>query len=288
VLGAIATARLATMAPAVPIAAAGTMIFGLSWIPAFIVVDVLLPFADGFVMFALAVAPILFFYAILIAHKKTMLIGYLSVLLFASAGGFMDRMTYDPVNLVNTTIAAVIAAGTALVLWAIIAPATPQAARRRFVRVIRTALAGIAAPRRPIGRDEFDTAMTEALERLQGSLHDDRPEDAAVFEAGIALASAGRQLIRLRAEASGAEPAAVELAELLARQRAGWIGCARHSATAAAAACLIGLREPATDPCRLQSAVRKLVFFAAIRDELQHMSGLFSRERSCGVPSRAA
>ena len=288
VLGALATARLATMAPAVPIAAAGTMIFGLSWIPAFIVVDVLLPFADGFSMFALVVAPILFFYAFLMAHKRTMLIGYLSVLLFASAGEFTDRMTYDPVNLVNTTIAAVIAAATALVLWAIVAPATSQAARRRFVRAIRKALARIAAPRRQIQLDEYETAMTEALERLRGSLHDDRPQDAAMFEAGIALASAGRQLIRLRDGASSAEPAAVELAELLARQRPGWIERARHSATAAAAACLAELREPAADPCRLQSAVRKLVSFAAIRDELQHMSGLFIRERSCGVPSRAA
>jgi uncharacterized membrane protein YccC len=222
------------------------------------------------------------------AHKKTMFIGYLSVLLFASAGEFMDRMTYDPVNLVNTTIAAVVAAGTALVLWAIIAPATPQAARRRFVRAVRMALARIAAPRHHIGRDEFDAAMTEALERLQGSLHDDRPEDAAMFEAGIALASAGRQLIRLRDGASGAEPTVVELAELFARQRTGWIDRARHSTTAAAAACLVELREPVTGPCRLQSAVRKLVSFAAIRDELAHMSGLFIREQSCGVPPRAA
>jgi len=32
----------------------------------------------------------------MMAHKKTMLIGYLSALLFASAGGFLDRMVYDP------------------------------------------------------------------------------------------------------------------------------------------------------------------------------------------------
>ena len=109
-----------------------------------------------------------------------------------------------------------------------------------------------------------------------------------MFEAGIALASAGRQLIRLRDGASGAEPAAVELAALLARQRPGWIERARHSATDALAACLVELREPATDSCRLQSAVQKLVSFAAIRDELHHMSGLVIREQSCGVPSRAA
>ena len=43
ILGAVATARLATMAPAVPIAIAGTLIFSLSTIPAFIIIDVLLP-----------------------------------------------------------------------------------------------------------------------------------------------------------------------------------------------------------------------------------------------------
>ncbi len=170
VLGAVATARLATMAPAVPIAVGATLIFALATIPAFIIVEVLLPLADGFAMFALAVAPMLFLCALLMAHKKTMLIGYLSALLFASAGGFLDRMVYDPVGMLNTCIAAVVAAATAMVLWAIIAPATPEAARRRFVRAARRALARIAARRRPIGLAEFETAMTEALDQLRGQL----------------------------------------------------------------------------------------------------------------------
>ena len=102
VLGAVATARLATMAPAVPIALGATVIFALSTIPAFIIVEVLLPLANGFAMFALAVAPMLFLCAFLMAHKKTMLIGYLSALLFASAGQFLDRMVYDPVGFINT------------------------------------------------------------------------------------------------------------------------------------------------------------------------------------------
>jgi uncharacterized membrane protein YccC len=93
VLGAVATARLATMAPAVPIAVGATLIFALATIPAFIIVEVLLPLADGFAMFALAVAPMLFLCAFLMAHKKTMLIGYLSALLFASAGGFLVSET---------------------------------------------------------------------------------------------------------------------------------------------------------------------------------------------------
>jgi uncharacterized membrane protein YccC len=79
----------------------------------------------------------LFLCAFLMAHKKTMLIGYMSALLFASAGQFLDQMVYDPVGMLNTCIAAVVAAATAMALWAIIAPATPEAARRRFVRAAR-------------------------------------------------------------------------------------------------------------------------------------------------------
>jgi len=116
ILGAVATTRLATMAPAVPIAVAATLIFSLSTIPAFIIIDVSLPIAQGFAMFALAVAPMLFVCALLMAHKKTMLIGYFSALLFASAGQFQNEMTYDPVGLINTSIAAVAAAACALVL----------------------------------------------------------------------------------------------------------------------------------------------------------------------------
>jgi len=94
ILGAVATTRLATMTPAVPIAVAATLIFSLSTIPAFIVIDVLLPLTQGFAAFAIAVAPMLFVCALLMAHKKTMLIGYFSALLFASAGEFQNQMTY--------------------------------------------------------------------------------------------------------------------------------------------------------------------------------------------------
>ncbi len=198
VLGAVATARLATMAPAVPIALGATVIFALSAIPAFIIVEVLLPLANGFAMFALAVAPMLFFCAFLMAHKKTMLIGYLSALLFASAGQFLDRMVYDPVGFINTAIAAVVAAATAMVLWAIVAPATPAAARRRFGRAARKAFEGIARRRPHFGLTEFETAMTEALDQLRRGSTRDRAEDVAAVEAGIALLGTGRELIRIR------------------------------------------------------------------------------------------
>ena len=290
ILGAVATARLATMGAAVPIAVAATLIFALSTIPAFIIVEVLLPLADGFGMFALAVAPMLFLCAVLMAHKKTMLIGYFSALLFASGGGFLNQMAYDPVGLINTSIAAVVAAATALVLWAIIAPATPEAARRRFVRAARQALARIAAPRSRIGLAEFETAMTEALDQLKRSLRPDRPDDIAAFEAGIALFGAGRELIRLREDCALSTTAALELdiAELAHNQRAQWLDRARCTAQEAAAKCLAELREDVVGTEQAQAAARRIVALAAIRDELEHSSALLTGEKHRGAQSDAA
>jgi uncharacterized membrane protein YccC len=290
ILGAVATARLATMGPAVPIAVGATLIFALATLPAFIIVEVLLPLADGFGMFALAVAPMLFLCAFLMAHKKTMLIGYMSALLFASAGQFLDQMVYDPVGFLNTCIAAVVAAATAMVLWAIIAPATPEAARRRFVRAARRALARIAARRRRIGLTEFETAMTEALGQLRGQLRPDQPDDIAAYEAAIALFGAGRELIRVREDRASPATAALELeiAELAGNQRAQWLDHARRTAQEAAAKCLAELRENAVGSEQAQAAARKIVAFAAIRDELERGGELLSDGRHKGVHSDAA
>jgi uncharacterized membrane protein YccC len=287
VLGAVATARLATMAPAVPIAVGATLIFALATIPAFIIVEVLLPLADGFGMFALAMAPMLFLCAFLMAHKRTMLIGYLSALLFASAGGFVDRMVYDPVGFINTCIAAVVAAATAMVLWAIIAPMTPEAARRRFIRAAQRALAKIAAPRR-IELAEFETAMTEALDQLRGQLRPDQPDDIAAFEAAIALYDAGRELIRVRDDrAPSATAFEFDIAELAGNQRAQSLDCARRTPEEAAAKCLAELRdEVGTEQAR--PAARKIVAFAAIRDELERGGPLLTGESHGGAQSDAA
>jgi uncharacterized membrane protein YccC len=290
VLGAVATARLATMAPAAPVALGATLIFAFATIPAFIIVEVLLPLADGFEMFAVAVAPMLFLCAFLMAHKKTMLIGYMSALLFASAGQFLDQMVYDPVGMLNTCIAAVVAAATAMALWAIIAPATPEAARRRFVRAARRALAGIAARRRRIGLTEFETAMTEALGQLRGQLRPDQPDDIAAYEAAIALFGAGRELIRVREDRASPAAAALELdiAELAGNQRAQWLDRARRTAEEAAAKCLAELREDVAGAAQAQSAARKIVAFAAIGDELERGGQLLTEERWKGAHSDAA
>jgi uncharacterized membrane protein YccC len=198
-----ATARLATLGPAASIAVAGTLMFSISTIPAFAIIEIFLPLTSGFQMFALLVAPMLFLCALLMAHKKTHLIGFFSAQLFASAGLFQNQMAYDPVGLINTAIAAVVADAVAMVLWDIVAPTTTEAAHRRFVRAVRKPLTKIAAARPRNGPAEFETAMSKALDHLRIHLQPDRPDDIAAFDAGIALLGAGRELIRVRADALG-------------------------------------------------------------------------------------
>jgi uncharacterized membrane protein YccC len=288
ILGAVATARLATMAPAVPIAVAATLIFSLSTIPAFIIIDVLLPLAQGFAMFALAA--MLFLCALLMAHKKTMLIGYFSALLFASTGEFQNQMTYDPVGLINTSIAAVIAAAAALVLWAILAPQTPEAARRTFVRAAHRVLARIVAPRPGIGLAEFETAMTEALDQLRGSLRDDNPDDVESFEAGIALLGGGRELIRIRESpySSAAVDFELQIAKLAGHRRAERLDLLRRIAQKAAGKCLAELRENKPGREQAQAAACNLGAFAAMGEELERAGALLPHEKYPRAQSDAA
>jgi uncharacterized membrane protein YccC len=200
ILTAVATARVATMGHAVPLAVAATMIFTLATVPSFLIVEVLLPLTSGFPMFALIVGPMLFGCAYLMSkpNPKAMLIGYLSVLLFASVGQFQNRMVYDPVGLLNTSIAALFAAGVTLVLWAVIAPETAEAARRRFLRVAQEGVSRLSAPRHPIGVAEFETRIAEGLDQLKGHLR----ADSAALQAGMRLLGAGQALRRRETERS--------------------------------------------------------------------------------------
>ena len=209
ILAAVATARLATMGHAVPLALAATMIFALATVPSFVIVEVLLPLTSGFPMFALIVGPMLFACAYLMSkpNPKTMLMGYLSALLFASVGQFQNRMVYDPVDLLNTSIAAVFAAGVTLILWAVVAPETAEAARLRFLRIARQAVNRMTGARRPVGFAEFETQIAEALDRLQSHLRADQPSDLSDLATGSRLLSAGHALLRRRQE-DGAEPPA--------------------------------------------------------------------------------
>ena len=206
ILAAVATARLATMGHAALLAVAAAMIFSLATIPAFVIVDVLLPLASGFPMFALIVGPMLFGCAYLMSkpNPKMMLMGYLSALLFASVGQFQNQMVYDPVGLLNTSIAAIFAVGVTLILWTVVAPETAAAARQRFLRVARQAVSRLTAPRQPIGVAEFETRIAEGLDQLQGHLRADQPADIAALHAGMRLLGAGRAL--RHPETAGAAP----------------------------------------------------------------------------------
>ena len=230
ILAAIATARVATMGHAVPLALAATMIFALATVPAFVIVEVLLPLAESFPMFVLIVAPMLFGCAFLMAspNPKIMLLGFMSALLFASVGQFQNRMVYDPVGLLNTSTAAVIAGGVTLVLWAVVAPETAEAARGRFLRVARQAVSQLTAPRHPISFAEFGTRIAEGLDHLQSHLRADRPADLADLAAGGRLLGTGHALLR-RWEQHDAAPSAAAadirvpdsyVADLLQRGRA--------------------------------------------------------------------
>jgi hypothetical protein len=84
-----------------------------------------------------------------------------------------------------------------------VAPTTPEAARRRFARAARKALARIATPRPRTGLAEFETGMSVALDHLRNHLRPERPDDIAAFDAGIALLGAGRELIGVREDALG-------------------------------------------------------------------------------------
>lgn len=195
ILTAIATARVATMGHAVVLSIAAALIFSLSAFPAFFVVETLLPLTSGFPGFAVTVAPMLFLYAFLMAFERTMIIGYMAALLFASVGSFQDRMAYDPIGLVNTTIAAVLAICLTLLLWAIIAPDTSRSRRRRFVRAARRAIAPVLTVSNDTSLVDFERAMGGALSQLAGLQQLDRAEDRACLDLGIALLGAGREMI---------------------------------------------------------------------------------------------
>src|SRR5262249_54954540 len=139
ILATVVTARLATMEHAILAATAGTAAIILATIPSFVLVETLLPDASGFMMFALAIAPMLFCCTYLMAYERTAGLGFIAALYFANTAGFQDRMAYNPVAFLNSSIALALALATAAVLFALIAPDTPQGARHRFARVARKA-----------------------------------------------------------------------------------------------------------------------------------------------------
>jgi len=288
VLAPLVTARLATMEHPVQTALGGSIIVTLAAIPGFIVVEVLLPLASGFPMFVLAAAPMLFFCSYLMASPRTFGLGFLAGLEFAYVANFQDRMAYDPIALVNTSIAVSLACVIGFLLFAIVAPDTPRGACRRFVRLARTTFDRIA--RKEIGLTEFETTMTEALDQLRRGLEPDQEESITASEAGVALLGAGRELIRLR-DAEPPAPLALDIARDVARFLAGngrvALNQALRSAQDAAVACLAELRDAKPGVAEARIAAREMVAFAAIRDELEHGSAFVVANTVKGASNHA-
>ena len=277
ILGSVMTARLATMENSLQAAVAAVVIMSIAALPSFVLVEILLPRAAGFAMFALFVAPMLFCCAYLMGHKKTAGMGFLAGLYFASASGFHDRMTYDPVGFINITIAIILAGAVTAVLFAIVAPDTPAAARRAFVRATRKAFAEIGGSS-SLELSKFETTFAAALNRLSHSTRADRADDAATFDAGVAFLGIGRELIRLRERGrpTGSGPK-VERAVLhfVSRGDAEAIGQAHQAAEDGAAACLVELREDKLGVSDTRAASRELMAFLAIGGELERSRALF-------------
>jgi uncharacterized membrane protein YccC len=282
ILGAVVTVRLATMEHALLAATAGTVAICLQTLPFFLVVEVLLPQVSGFPMFALIVGPILFFFAFLMAHEKTAGLGFISALYFSHAAGFVDRMGYDPVGFINMSIAIAVAVGSGAVLFAVVGPETPVAARRQFARAVRATFGRIKQRSGQIGLTEFQTSLTEALDGLRRSLHTDRVEELAAVEAGIALMGVGRELIRVRDDGRST-PANDAVAEDISRfaERPGrkQLARAQQAAEEAARICLSELKDGVLSAREAHIAAREMVAFATIRDELERGGQLLLSER---------
>jgi uncharacterized membrane protein YccC len=280
ILSAVVTARLATMESGGKAAIGGAIVLALAVAPAFMIVEVLLARAQGFEMFTLVVAPVLFLCAYLMGNSKpplAYLAGFLVALYFASVGAFRNQMTYDAVVFINTSIAVVLAVTVGAVLFALVAPETPQAARRRFTRAVRQLWASTADPHRDLQLGEFEMAMVGPLEEF----HPEEADDIALWEMGVALLGVGRDMIRLRREvhASSAQLALERNIALLARYRdRERLQRALKQIQVAAAAALADLRESPLSGAAARIACHRIAAFSAIDDHLHRGGALVVRE----------
>jgi uncharacterized membrane protein YccC len=274
ILSAVVTARLATMNRAGEAAIGGTIAVVLGTFPAFLIIEVLLSQASGFEMFALVLAPVLFVCAFLMAHEKSpvaVIFGFLFALYLASVGGFADRTVYDAVGFVNTSFAVILAIAVGAILFAVVAPDTLDAARRRFARVARRALAKATNPASGIPLAEFETTMVAALDPLRSHLATKDATAVAAWEAGVALLDVGRELIAVAQDSSIAiaqQRLLRELEALLSRPDAKRLARVRALCRGAAAEALAGLRSGTLGASATRAAIRGTVAFATLDDEL--------------------
>jgi uncharacterized membrane protein YccC len=283
ILAAVAAGRLATMEHARQATIAGTIIVALATFPAFIIIEVLLPSAEGFATFALAMGPALFLCAFLMAQESplTYLAGFLGALYFVSVNPLQDRMTYDAVGFINTSIAIIAAIAVAGVLYAVVVPDTPEAARRRFARRARRALVQIASSRAGVGVAAFETAMSDALVQLRRHLRPEHADDMSAWDAGLSLIGVGRELIALQSK-ERARPTLrgveMEIAAFARRPDAMRLERARSAVQARANHALADLRSEALGVVAARAAARRLAALSVINDDLARGGAFLVRE----------
>ncbi|MBV8192247.1 MAG: FUSC family protein [Alphaproteobacteria bacterium] len=287
VLATLVTARFATMDGAAAAAAKAVALFVLITVPSFVVVEVLLADSSGYPMFCLVVAPLLFLNAWSMAKPKLAGMGFAAALYFASVAGLQDRMAYDPVAFINTSLAAIFAVALSAVLFAIVAPDTPEAARRGFERAMRRQFARIAqAPH--IGNVQFATATVEALDQLCRVLPADQTERA--IDTGLALLGAGSELIRVRDQAptQKADAAAGRIAAALAQEGRPALDGAVRLARQASLECLAELREEHLNVGAARTRQRDMYAFAAASLAFERTRGLLENRKPKGEPVHVA
>jgi uncharacterized membrane protein YccC len=275
ILAAVLAARLATMEQPLRAAMGGTVIAMLVTLPGFAIVEVLLPRVSGFLMFSVAIAPLLFVCAFLMGNKKTSGLGFIAALVFANTAGFQDRMAYDPAGFLNTSIAIALAMAAVALLFATVVPETPEEVRRRFLRVTRRLFHRIDRRMHPLRLSEFETAMIEALDRWRHDLPPGEHAASANTEPGVGLLGVGRELIRLRDNGSAAQEKlrlTRQIAGALVRGERAQLERARGIAGKEALARLRDLRADELGVIEARVASRDMVAFAAIRDELERCS----------------
>ncbi|MBV8186511.1 MAG: FUSC family protein [Alphaproteobacteria bacterium] len=263
VLATVVTARFATMDGGAPAAAKAVGLFVLLTVPSFVVVEVFLARSSGYAMFSLVIAPLLFVDSWFMAKPRLAPVGFAAALYFASVAGLQNRMAYDAVEFVNTSLAAIFAVALAALLLAIVAPDTPQAARRAFAKTMRGQFARIAWQSR-IDDFEFATASIGALDRLCRLLPEDQAAQAV--DTGLALLSAGTELIRVRDEKRlrrGDAATAGRIAGILAQRGEPMLDLAGRVSSEASLGCRADLLSNSIDVAAARAAQRDMYAFAA-------------------------
>jgi uncharacterized membrane protein YccC len=281
ILAVVVSARFATMDGGAALAAKAVGLFVLLTVPSFIIVEVLLADSSGYPMFSLMVAPALFVAAWYMAEPNSAGVAFVSVLYFANVAGLDNRMAFDAVAFVNSSLAAIFAVALAALLFAIVGPETPQAAHRAFDRAIRLQFARIASTPHT-GSTEFATATVEALDRLFRVLPADQRRQA--IDAGLALLGAGIELIRVRdaTPRTNLDETAARIAAVLAQEEGGAPEVARRLAAHASFECLAELRRDGLGVAAARVDRRRTDALAAAGAAFERTRGLLANSNPNG------